>query len=124
MFVINFDGSKEHRAHFEICYQAIIATDKEATRDNEDDFIALLQKMKRVSTEAAEKLGGIKLRDLQEGGASLALDRSEHKLLVACIERPIWRPVILEQKRDALKFVKEAKEVAVTPALVDTTKKA
>lgn len=117
MYFINFDGKDEkHKTAFELFYQSIVATDKNADRDNEDDFIALLQQLKRISTVSSVTLGGgIKLRDLNPEGGSLALESSQYKLLVACMERPIWRPHVLEEKRTALNWLKEIKDTPVKP---------
>lgn len=123
MYFIQFNGKDEkHKEAFELFYQSIVATDKNADRDNEDDFIALLQQLKRISTASSVTLGsgGIKLRDLNPEGGSIALEGSQYKLLVACMERPIWRPHVLEAKRDALKWLKDTPDTPVTPS--DTAK--
>lgn len=111
MYKLDFTDDEQGRERFEICYQAIVMTNKDVTRENEDDFIHTLKKLKSISLESRDdqgkkiKLGGIVLRDLQDGGGTIELERSEHSLLLDCIKRPIWRPIVLEQKKECENWI-------------------
>ena len=111
MYVLNFDGSKIGKERYEICIQSVFMTTKEVTNENEDEFIFLLRKLKSIGVEAAERIGKVKLYDLQDGGGEIGLERSEHKLLLTLIGLPIWRPAVLEQKKECQEWVKNIKPV-------------
>lgn len=113
MYTLVFDPSSEGRERLEICFQAIVATDRNVTSDNEDDFIELLKAIKGISTETNELLSAgsrVRLRVLNPTGGHIALERSAYRLLVDLVKRPIWRPQILEQKRAVQEWLASIKE--------------
>lgn len=118
MFELIFDPNKVGQERFEICWQAVMLTNKPVTRDNEDDFISLMKKLKSISSEdKGNVVGGVTLRDLNPEGGTIYLERSEKKLLLEnCIRSDIWRPVILEKKKETEEWIAVLKEVAGSTA--------
>lgn len=118
MYELSFEGEKGSE-RYEICIQALLLTAKKIEVSEWDEVVALLRKLKKIGRPTTV-LQGIQLYDLQEGGASLLLEKNERTKLLEFIEQPIWRPHILEQVMDVKVWLKDMTEVEVTkkPELV------
>lgn len=107
MHKVSFTDDDEGRERYEMCYQAIalVPADMRVPFSDWDDVVGLVNKLKSIGDEGKEKLGQIKLYDLQEGGGEVLLERSEMKKLIDFIKLPIWRPLAIEKAQQLLKWL-------------------
>lgn len=109
MVTLTFEDTDDGIRNYEISFQAIALSDKQIPVSEWDDVVELIKKLKTVGRPAKEKLGKTQLYDLKDGGGEVVLERSEHKLLVEMIERPIWRPMVIEDAAATKEWLKAQK---------------
>lgn len=99
---LSFTVEEKHR--YEVCYQAIVATDRMPPLEEWEDVVSLLRKLKAVGVPAKERIRGLLMYDLQ-APATVELERSELNLLKAHIVRPIWRTDAIEDVLETKKWL-------------------
>jgi hypothetical protein len=113
----------EQGPEYEICYQAVALSSKQIPVGEWDDVVSLLEALKGVGTEAKEKAGNVALYELREYGGKIELDKAELKLLLDFIRQPMWRPHVLPQVQQTVKWLEGAQkkqdEERKKPALVE-----
>lgn len=107
MYKLIFEDNELDRQRYEMCYQAVVRSDKAPEMGDWDDVIALLRKLKSIGEpDKSAVIGGGKnaqkktLYDLTAGGGEIELERSEYKFLLECVKRPIWPTVHVEDAQD------------------------
>lgn len=108
MYQLEFFGELGSE-RYEICTQAYLMTDRTIAVAEWMDVVYLQRKFKEIGKPSEQTANGITLLEL-DGDASIVLERSEMKLLLEFLERPIWRVHVLERvitTRDWLKGIPE-----------------
>lgn len=109
-----FSG-EDAASKYEICYQAVVLSDRQVQISEWDTVVDLLRKLKAVGNVAKEKTAGTELYELASSNGGMVfpavdLEKSELKLLIEFIERPIWRPSGLERVLNTRKWLKELQD--------------
>lgn len=111
MFVLGFDEADEQDVtRYTTCYTSLAASARAPQMDEWDDVIALMKKLKGVGRDSGTRLqNGAAMYRLNEGAATVRLERSEHKALINFINQPMWLPAALESARECKLWLESLK---------------
>jgi hypothetical protein len=111
MYSLKFEDDETGRKRYEIATQSLLLAGKTQGSNRTvqvsewDEVIDLLKALKGGGVKSKQNILGTFLYDLQDGGATVLLEKAEHKLLIDFIKQPIWQPEGIEAAKECVQWL-------------------